>query len=246
MIISCFTVPGKRRRTGYCTRPCLDVCLAMAYFNGNIPAGMDRWRGTVDHGVGILDAHTVGPAVILHHVHHRVVGFGLGPVTLPLKHHLDPGHWLRTSLLNATHGCLVRSLVEIPTEVLNGMDFKAVIDRLTRWERDADLCPQPCQDDLLFSAFLHGSDEVVVVPGVHTAAFDWGLVGINGLELWPDIPAKGLAFDGAQNERNVEDFGGLGKADDIVDQRLPINTGHAEQHLWLVIDQGDHTIVGCE
>src|SRR5262249_55249110 len=41
-------------------------------------------------------------------------------------------------------------------------------------------------------------------------------------------------------------LGSLGEADHIVDDRLAVEVGYTEEHLRLVVDEGDHAVVGGE
>ncbi len=44
----------------------------------------------MNHGVGIVDAHTIGTGMFTHDIHDAVVSLFAGPVTLPLQNDLLP------------------------------------------------------------------------------------------------------------------------------------------------------------
>src|SRR5712675_3759488 len=64
----------------------LRVLLVSCSQRGNRVLGKFRGRRTVHHGVCVLDADPVGSVVVLHDVHHGVVGTAMGPIALPFQH----------------------------------------------------------------------------------------------------------------------------------------------------------------
>src|SRR5438552_1736240 len=123
-----------------------------------------RRRGAVDHRVGVLHAHAVGPAVGLHDVHHRVVRVLVRPIALPLEHHGERGDRLGARLDHALHRVVVSELTDVAAAVLDDVDLVAVVEGLNRRQRDAGFGPQASEHDLFPPAFLDGGDEVLVVP----------------------------------------------------------------------------------
>ncbi len=138
--------------------------------------------------------HTPPPchsrSMMLDDIHDGVVGCAQSPVTLPFEHHLNPGHRLGSGLLHAAHRRLMRLFVQIAAEILDDVDFIAVVNRLNRGECDANFSPKTGEDNLLASRLLHRSHELLVIPRVHAVALNRFLIGINCLQLRPDVSTK--------------------------------------------------------
>ncbi len=155
------------------------------------PSRSEPWdRRTVNHRVRVLHAHPVATGMVLHDIHHRVIRIPLCPVALPLEHHLNPGHRLRSGLLDPSHRRQMSSFIQIAAEILNDIHFISVVNRLNGGKRDAHLCPKTSEHNLFAPCLLHRSHELLVIPGVHEAALNRHLIGINRLQLRPDVSTK--------------------------------------------------------
>src|SRR5256886_12997106 len=108
---------------------------------------------------------------------------------------------------------------------------------------DARLGPEARQHDLRSTGRLDRGHEVLVVPRVHGRPFDGRLRRKHRLKLRPEIPGKVVRLHRREHDRYVEDAGGLGEGDGIVDDRLTIEIRDAEEHLRLMVDERDNAIV---
>ncbi len=111
---------------------------------------------------------------------------------------------------------------------------------------DADFGPQAGEDDVLASGGFYGLAEFREVPGVHTRALDWCVVGKDVEKLGPHVSAEAFGFDGSENDGDVEEFCAFGEHEDIVDKDLALDVANAEDHLWLKVDEGNGAIIFCE
>src|SRR5713101_7007718 len=137
----------------------------------------------------------------------------------------------------------MRQLAHVATAILHDVDLVAVMNRLYRWKRNTDFCPQAGKNDLFLSRFLDRSHEILVVPGIHGGAFDGCLVWVDGLELRPHVPAKAFRFDSGEHYGNLKHSGRFCQCHDIVNDSLTIEVADSEQHLWFIIDQRHNAIV---
>ena len=119
------------------------------------------------HRVGVLNADTVSTTMRLHDVHHRIICIFRRPIALPLQHHHDRRDGLGAGLNHPLHRVVVRELGQVAAAVFDDIDFITVVNRLNRRERYAGLGPQSGQDDFFLAALFDGSDEVLVVLGIH-------------------------------------------------------------------------------
>src|SRR4051812_22531080 len=94
------------------------------------PFGQLRCRCAVDHGVCILDAHSISTEVCLDNVHHRVISVSLGPITLPFEHGRERGHRFRSGLDNAFHGVVMVELTHVTATILDYVNFIAIVNGL--------------------------------------------------------------------------------------------------------------------
>src|SRR5271163_1795606 len=187
-------------------------------FEWYIPALVRGRRCAMNHGVCIFDSHAVCSSMVLYYVHHSGIGVLVSPIALPFKHHLNPGDWLSPCLLDPAHRSLMRAQIEIANAIFDDIHFKAVMNSLDSGKRNTDLGPESSEDNLLAACFFHSSNEILIVPGVHAAALNWSLIWIDCLKLRPEVPAEGLCFDRAQDERHLEDLRSLREPDDVVNQ----------------------------
>jgi hypothetical protein len=86
-------------------------------------------------------------------------------------------------------------------------------------------------------------DEILVVPRVHGRTFNGRLVREDGLNLRPEIAAETLGFHRAEDHRDLENPGGFRERHIVVDNRLAVKIGNAEEHLGLEIDNRHHAVV---
>ena len=82
--ISCLDFPTMLRRAEAASA--LRSLLVGGNSSGNHVLGKFRGWRTVHHGVRVLDTDPVGSVVVLHDVHHGVVGVLVRPVALPFEH----------------------------------------------------------------------------------------------------------------------------------------------------------------
>jgi hypothetical protein len=54
---------------------------------------------------------------------------------------------------------------------------------------------------------------------------------------------RSFCFDGGDRGRDVEDLGGLGKADDVVLQCLAVDRLNTESHLRLLVDEDELAVL---
>ena len=74
----------------------------------------------------------------------------------------------------------------------------------------------------------------------------WASGPIDGLDLRPHIAAETFGFHRAEDNRHVENLGGFQKRDVVINDRLAVEIGDAEEHLRLQIDNCHHTVVGSQ
>src|SRR6266700_3722117 len=126
-----------------------------------------RGRRTVHHCVRVLDADSVSSVVVLHDVHHGVVGAFVGPIALPFEHDRQGRDRLRAGLNDALHRVVVSKLAHVAATILHHVDFVAVMKRLDRWKRNTGLRPKAGDENFLACAFFDRGNTVFVVPRVH-------------------------------------------------------------------------------
>ena len=73
---------------------------------------------------------------------------------------------------------------------------------------------------------------------IGTAFDDW-LAGKYIEQLRPDVTAETLCFDSGKHGGHVEFFRDLGEKRGVVDDRRTVRAGHAEGHLWLLVNKHD-------
>src|SRR5216684_6668490 len=176
---------------------------------GNRVLGKFRGRCAVHHRVRVLDADPVGSVMVLHDVHHGIVGSAMGPIALPFEHDRQRRDRLCAGLNDALHRVVVRQLAHVSTAVFHDIDLVPIVDRLNTGKGDTGLGPKAGENDLLLSRFLDRRNEILVVPGIHGRTFDGRLVWENGLELRPHISAKAFRFYGSEHDRHLEHAGGF-------------------------------------
>src|SRR3984893_18854559 len=89
-------------------------------------------------------------------------------------------------------------LAHVAAAVLDDLDFVIIVDSLNRRQRDAGLCPQSGQNDLLSAALFDRRNAVLVIPGIHRGTLDWDLVRKDSRDLRPKISAETLALHRAE------------------------------------------------
>src|SRR6266478_2838047 len=221
----------------------LRVLLVSCNGNGNRVLGEFCGRRAVYHGVRVLDADSVGSVVVLHDVHHGIVGSAMGPIALPFEHDLHGRDWLRASLHDPLHRVVVSKLAHVAAAIFHHVDFVAVMNRLHRRKRNTDFCPKAGNQNLFASAFFDRGDKVFVVPRVHGRTLDGFLSREYSSQLRPHIPAEGLRFDGCQNHRYIEHSCSFSECHGVVDDSLAIEIACSKQHLALMVDQRHDAIV---
>src|SRR5271169_1050551 len=167
--------------------------------NGNRVLGKFRGRSTVHHRVRVLDSDSVGSVMVLHDVHHGIVGSAVGPVALPFEHYRQGRDRLCAGLYDALHCVVVSKLVHVAAAILHDVDFVAVMKRLYRGQRNTGLRPEAGNKNLLASAFFNCGDKILVVPRVHGRTLDGFLSWEYGSQLRPHVPAEGFRLDRCQH-----------------------------------------------
>src|SRR6266481_4193865 len=221
----------------------LQVLLVGCNGNGNRVFGkFCCWRA-VHHGVGILDTDSVRTVMVLHDVHHCIVGALVGPIALPLEHDGHGRDRLCASLNDTLHRVVVSKLTHVAAAILHDVDLVAVMNRLHRRKRNTDFCPKSGNENPLASAFFDRGDKVFVVPRVHGRTLDGFLPREYGSQLRPHIPAEGLRLNCCQNYRYIEHPCGFSQCHGVVDDSLAVEIACSKQHLALMVDQRHDAIV---
>src|SRR5258706_15685722 len=197
----------------------------------------------MDHGIRVLHPNAVSAHVRFYDIHDCVVGILVSPITLPLQHRGEYGHGFGAGLNDSLHRVLVIELAHVPAGIFNDIYFVAIVYRLNGRKGDADFGPETGQDDLLAPGAFDRRDEVLVIPGIHRCPFDRFLVRKHGLYLRPNIPAEAFRLHRREDDRDVEYLSSLRECHGVVYDRLPIEVADTEEHLRLMVNQGDHAIV---
>src|SRR5580765_3961374 len=200
-VISLSGFPNGLRRAEE-ARP--SVLLVSCNGNGNPVLGKFCGRSTVYHCVCVLDADSVRSVVVLHDIHHGIVGSAMGPIALPFEHDGHGRDWFCAGLNNTLHRVVVSKLTHVAAAILHDVDLVAVMNRLHRRKRNTDFCPKAGNENLFASAFLDRGDKVFVVPRVHGRTLDGFLPREYGSQLRPHVPAEGLRLDRCQNHRYIK------------------------------------------
>src|SRR5712691_74339 len=108
-----------------------------------------RGRSTVHHRVRVLDADPVCSVVVLHDVHHCIVGALVGPVALPFQHRGKGRHGLRASLNHPLHRIVVCKLADIAATILHDVNLVAIMNGLNGWKRNTGFRPKAGNENLL-------------------------------------------------------------------------------------------------
>src|SRR5712664_3895658 len=83
------------------------VLLVNSNCRGNRVLGKFRGRRTVHHRVHVLDADPVCSVMVLHDIHHGIVGSTMGPIALPFEHDGHGRNRLCAGLNDTLHRVLV-------------------------------------------------------------------------------------------------------------------------------------------
>src|SRR5579862_690740 len=211
--------------------------------NGNHILREFRSRRAVHHRVRVLDADPVSSIVVLHNIHHGIVGSAVGPIALPFEHDLHGRDRLCASLNGTLHRVVVSKLTHVAAAILHDVDLVAVMNRLHCRKRNTDFRPKAGDENLLASTFFDRGDKLFVVPRVHGRTLDWFLPREYGPQLRPHIPAKGFRLDCGQNHRHIEHPCGFSECHGVVNDSLAVEIARSKQHLALMVDQRHDAIV---
>jgi hypothetical protein len=132
----------------------LRVLLVGCNGNGNRVLREFRGRRAVHHRVRVLDADSIGSVMVLHDVHHGIVGSAMGPIALPFEHDGHGRDRLRAGLNGALHRVVVSKLTHVAAAILHDVDLVAVMNRLYCRKPNTDFCPKTGNENLLASAFF--------------------------------------------------------------------------------------------
>src|SRR6266446_10114180 len=142
------------------------VLLVNCNCGGNLVLREFRGWRAVYHRVHVLDADPVGSVVVLHDVHHRIVGALVGPVALPFEHDGHGRDRLCASLNDTPHRVVVSKLAHVAAAIFHDVDLVTVMNRLDRWQGNTGFRPKAGNENLLASAFFDRGNKVFVVPRV--------------------------------------------------------------------------------
>src|SRR5713101_1348854 len=217
--------------------------LANCDCSGNRVLREFRGRCAVHHGVCVLDADPVRSVMVLHDVHHCIVGSAMGPIALPFEHDRQGRDRLRAGLNDSLHRVVVSKLAHVAAAIFHDVDFVTVMKRLHRRQGNTGLGPKAGNENLLASAFFDCGDKVFVVPRVHGRTLDGFLSREYGAQLGPHVPAEGLRLDRRQNHGYIEHPCGFPERHGVVDDSLAVKIACSKQHLALMVDQRHDAIV---
>src|SRR5262249_30839676 len=133
----------------------------------------------MNHCVSVLHAHSISAAVLLHDIHHLVVGLAPRPIALKFKHGLNPSHRYSTSLNNPLHSHIGGHLRHGAAMVSNDVNLVAGFDCLNCRESDADLGPKPSHNYFLPAGRLDRGDVVLILPRIHARSLYWLVIGVD-------------------------------------------------------------------
>src|SRR6202142_1709281 len=85
--------------------------------HGNRVLGEFCGRSTVYHRVRVLDADPVCSVMVLHDIHHRIVGFAVGPIALPFEHDRQGRAGLCAGFDDALHRVVVSKLAHVAAAI---------------------------------------------------------------------------------------------------------------------------------
>src|SRR6266853_2030667 len=219
------------------------VLLVNCDCSGNRVLREFRGRRAVHHRVHVLDADPVGSIVVLHDVHHCIVGAFVGPIALPFEHDRQRRDRLCAGLNDALHRVVMSKLAHVTAAVFHDVDFVTVMKRLLCRQGNTGFRPKAGNENLLASGFFDRGDKVLVVPRVHGRTLDGFLPREYGSQLRPHIPAEGLRLDRGQNYGHIEYPCGLSECHGVVDDSLAVEIACSKQHLALMVDQRHDAIV---
>ena len=172
-------------------------------------------------------------------------GFLSRPVTLPFSGDRQPCDRHRPGLDHASHGQVVGLRADATRGVGDNEDVIAFTERLNRWHREADLCPECGENELLATALLHGIGDLRILPGIDEGAVDRLLIGENVLKPFDEIAAA--FFDHRGEDRwDIEYLRGFGKANDIVDDHCRLVAVQVGELIGLMVDQHEDAVFGAE
>src|ERR1700747_2452032 len=126
--------------------------------------------------------------------------------------------------------------------ISNNVNVISRIKHLDRWPGHAHLCPETRHEDVLSTGGLDRCPESWIVPRIHRGPLDDWLARKNIKKLRPHIPAERFCFHRRENGRYSEFLRHLGKQRHVIDQGRTVDTGDAERHLRLVIDENNSAV----
>src|SRR6266853_5423481 len=118
------------------------VLLVNCNCSGNRVLREFRGLRAVHHRIHVLDADPVGSVVVLHDVHHCIVGFLVSPIALPFEHDRQRRDRLCAGLNDALHRVVVSELAHVAAAIFHDVDFVALIKGLHRGKRNTCFRPK--------------------------------------------------------------------------------------------------------
>ena len=134
----------------------------------------------MNHLPGICESHSVPPAIRYEDSTRGLVCFMARPVPLELQNHLYPTCKVSAGLLQPSKGQVVAGRGQAATRVGNNEDLKSIFERRQRRKGNASFCEESGDDQPLPIGGNNCVSGDVILPDVHTFAFD-RLYGREGL-----------------------------------------------------------------
>ncbi len=181
--------------------------------------------------------------MLAHDIHHRGVGLFARPVTLPLQHHLLPGHRDHARLDHALHREVVGFFGGAAGGVRHHINFVVAFQHRAQGKAVvAHFGPQTGHHDLLLAVGLQRVAHLLVVPGVHGGTLQNVLTREHVQQLRIGIAGEAFGLNGGDDGWDVEHLSRFRQRHGVVFQHLAVNRLHAKRHLWLVVDENDLTV----
>ena len=181
--------------------------------------------------------------MLAHDIHHRGVGLFARPVTLPLQHHLLPGHRDHARLDHALHREVVGFFGGAAGGVRHHINFVVAFQHRAQGKAVvAHFGPQTGDNHFLLAVGLQRVTHFLVVPGVHGGTLQNVLAREHVQQFRIGIAGEAFSLNGGDDGWDVEHLSRFRQRHGVVFQHLAVNRLHAERHLWLVIDEDDLTV----
>lgn len=172
-------------------------------------------------------------------------GVDARPIALPLGGHCHPRHQIHAGRRHALEGDFVRFDRHAAGGIGDDRHIPTFARRLDRRHCDADLRPQPGDDQLPAACGLGRVDHFFVFPRVDERAIYDFLAGKDIGDLGKDDAAP-RRDHARQNRGHAEDLGGLCQRRRIVDHGMRVVAVQVGELIRLVVDQDEYRILRTE